>query len=380
MRRAIARLLPLASVSLLTGFLVLGTGCAAAAAAPTSPEGPGTTAPSQPGEVSPRPFWQGAFLGDAVSSPEKIGGAIRDFGSMVGKQPALVKTFHPVSCDFSSAGWCGRVLREVARSGATNYVALDLRWGGAPSAGLLDAVVAGRGDAEFARIARQLATVDGTVLLEPAWEMNGNWSFVWQGVENGGDHSAPEKYAAAWRRIVEIFRREGARNVRWVFNPNVGNPLTHRDTGASHWNWYGHYYPGDAYVDYVGAHGFNAPKVWGGAWQDFDQMVDGAAADHMLSDLAARYPGKPIIIGEFASDEGSGDAKARWIRGAFERMRRHPAVVGAVWFHMDKEADWRVNSSSAALAAYRDAMRDPGIVTAYADPAPSAVRLASRIP
>ena len=380
---AVRRRISLPTVALASLFAV-GTACSDLPASPTPGEpGPGTppVAPPTPGgpSASTRPFFHGAFLGDAASNPEQIDGAIRDFGRMVGKQPALVKTFHPVSCDFSAGGWCGQVLRKVASTGATNFVALDLRWPGAPEAGLLDAINAGRGDAEFARIARQLAGVGGTVLLEPAWEMNGNWDYRWQGVANGADHQAPAKYASAWRRIVDTFRREGAHNVRWVFNPNVGNPLTSRATGPAHWNWYGHYYPGESYVDYVGAHGFNAPKVWGGPWQSFDAMTDGAAADHMLSDLAARYPGKPIIIGEFASDEGSGDAKAQWIRGAFERMRSHPAVVGAVWFHMDKEADWRVDSSAASLAAYRDAMRDPMIQTAYRDtPPPSTTRLASQ--
>jgi hypothetical protein len=32
---------------------------------------------------------------------------------------------------------------------------------------------------------------------------------------------------------------------------------------------------------------------------------------------------------------------------------RFPRVRAVVWFHEDKETDWRVNSSSAALAAYR---------------------------
>jgi hypothetical protein len=326
-----------------------------------------------------KPFFNGAFLGDAVSNPEQIAGAIRDFGALVGKQPALVKTFQPVSCDFSASGWCGRVLRQVASTGATNFVALDPRWNGAPKTKLLEALNAGAADAELTRIARQLAQLDGTVLVEPAWEMNGNWSYAWQGVENGADPAAPARFVAAWRRMVDVFRREGATNVRWVFNPNVGNPVTRRATGASHWNWYANYYPGDAYVDYVGAHGFNAPRLWGGEWNDFATMTDGAVGDHMLSDLARRYPDKPIILGEIGTDEGAGDAKARWIRGAFERMRAHPRVVGTVWFHMNKEADWRVNSSPAALQAYRDAMRDPVVQTAFRDvAAPRGTRLASR--
>jgi hypothetical protein len=149
-----------------------------------------------------------------------------------------------------------------------------------------------------------------------------------------------------------------------TFNPNVGNPVQ-AGAGTGHWNWYGNYYPGDAYVDYVGAHGFNAPRVWGGRWTGFDEMFDGARADHILSDLVTRYPGKPIIVGEFATDEGAANAKAQWIGDAYLALLNHPNVVGAVWFNMDKEADWRIESSPAAEAAFRAAMAEPRIRVSF---------------
>ena len=348
-----------------------------------SSELPASPMPETPAPVATdsaeRPFFGGAYLGDAASTPENIAGAIRDFGRMTGRQPALVKTFHDLTCDFGESGWCGRVLHEVASTGATSYVALDVRWAGGPRTGVLDPIIAGRADAELARVARQLASLPGVVLVEPAWEMNGNWQYAWQGAENGSDRTAPARYQQAWRHIVDVFRREGATNVRWVFNPNVGNPVTREATGSSHWNWYANYYPGNEYVDYVGAHGFNAPKLWGGPWQAPAAMFDGPTADHMLSDLARRYPGKPIIIGEFASDEGSGDAKARWIRDAYATLRSNPNVVGAVWFNMNKETDWRIDSTPAALAAFRDAMRENSVAVAFDDaPRARASQLAAR--
>jgi hypothetical protein len=48
-------------------------------------------------------------------------------------------------------------------------------------------------------------------------------------------------------------------------------------------------------------------------------------------------------------------------------MMANPAVVGAVWFHMEKEADWRVDSSPSALAAYRRAVSAPRVVEAFRD-------------
>jgi endoglucanase len=329
-----------------------------------------------PPAASARPFFNGAFLGDANSTPERIGPAIREFAQRSGKHPSMVKTFHDLECDWSAAGWCGQLLRNVRTAGSANFLAIDLRWTGAPQKGLLDAINAGAADARLTAMARGFAAFGDVVLLEPAWEMNGNWQYAWQGIENGGDTNAPAKYARAWRRIVDIFRREGATNVRWVFNPNVGNPVA-AGAGTGHWNWYGNYYPGDAYVDYVGAHGFNAPRVWGGDWQSFGEMFDGARADHILSDLARRFPGKPIIVGEFATDEGAGDAKARWITDAYAALLRHPNVVGAVWFNMNKEADWRIESSPAAEAAFRAAMAEPRIRTAFDASTASLGQLAS---
>ena len=40
-------------------------------------------------------------------------------------------------------------------------------------------------------------------------------------------------------------------------------------------------------------------------------------------------------------------------------------MVGAVWFNMNKEADWRIESSPAAEAAFRAAMAEPRIRTAF---------------
>ena len=362
--------------------------CSDSATSPTGPEARKTPKPSPSPDTSTAPapapapstnaFYAGAYLGDAASTPQNIAAAIRDFGTMTGKQPSLVKTFHSMNCDFTANGWCGQVLRAAASTGATNYVALDLKWTGAPTTGLLDAINAGQADARITAVARGIKSVGSLVLLEPGWEMNGNWDFAWQGVLNGSDGNAPARFAAAWRHIVDIFRREGADNVRWVFNPNVGNSITHTASGSSNWNWYANYYPGDAYVDYVGAHGFNGPTVWNTSWQDFATMTDGAAADHMLSDLAARYPTKPIILGEMATQEGTSGQKAQWIADAYQRMRSNPQVVGAVWFNASKEADWRVDSSPASLQAFQGAMAQAGVQTAFVPVAPSGAKLASR--
>ena len=310
-----------------------------------------------------RLFFIGAYLGESATRTGSVSRGIADFGRMTGKAPALTKIFQTLDADYSDRGWAGQLVREVRRAGSTPFLALDLRFRGAPSRGLLDAIAAGRADGQIAAMARGLRGA-GTVLVEPGWEMNGTWSYGWQPPVNG-NADAPAKYREAFRRIVTVFRREGATNVKWVFAPNVGNPLTHQASGPGHWNWYGNYYPGNDVVDYLGPHGYNGPSVWGGGYQAFDAVFNAAGADNMLTDLERRFPGKPIIIGEFASQEAAGFDKGRWIEQAFATMRRHPRVVGAVWFNTRKEADWRIDSSANALAAFRAVSGDRNVRSTF---------------
>lgn len=308
------------------------------------------------------PFWGGVFLGESESTPERVYDALRQFTEATGKRPALVKTFHNLDAALSESGWAGKVLRAITGTGSTNYVALDLNWSGRPSGSLLEAIARGDADAAIDRTARSLATVSGQVLVEPAWEMNGNWNYAWQGVANG---NAPQLYVNAWRRVVDRFRAAGATNVRWVWNPNTGNPLAAPGSGASHWNWYANYFPGDAYVDFVGAHGYNGPNAFKSPFHTFSDLFNGADADYMLQDLKRRYPNKPIILGEIGAEE-TGD-KGAWIRDAYTRMLGDPQIAGAVWFNMAKEADWRVNSSVGAANAYRAMMTLSAVKDRYDD-------------
>lgn len=339
----------------------------AAAACADLPTAPGIV-PPEPAEitmVASGPVFHGVFLGDGASHRDGIRASIQDFGARVGKAPALVKTFFRLGDDYGADGWVGQVLREVSKTGSTNLVALDLRWPGAPEAGLLPAIASGAADDRIRSAARGLADIGAPVLVELGWEMNGDWDYAWQGVANGGAEQGARAYVTAWRHIVDLFRAEGARNVRWVFSPVAGNPVAGRGVGPDHWNWYGHYYPGDEYVDYVGLHGFNGPSVWKTPFLTFADLFDAPATDRMLSDLQRRHPDKPILISEFACEESALGDKAAWVRDAYRTIAQHPGVVGAIWFDMKKEADWRIESSVSALEAYRSAVAAPSVKSRF---------------
>ena len=66
------------------------------------------------------------------------------------------------------------------------------------------------------------------------------------------------------------------------------------------------------------------------------------------------------MIAETASTEVGGD-KAAWITNSFasDLPGRLPRVRAVIWWDHVGETDWRVNSSAAALAAYRSVAASP---------------------
>jgi beta-mannanase len=169
-----------------------------------------------------------------------------------------------------------------------------------------------------------------------AAEMNGD--------EGWGGHR-PAKYIAAWRHIHDIFTSRGATNVVWAWCPN--NEDDESSPPAMD------YYPGDQYVDWTGIDGYN----WGTSDPDFDWQSFREVFADMYPQLAAK--GKPIIIGEMASDEVGG-SKASWINNIIPTLKNnYPLIKAIVWFDVHKERHWEINSSSSTLAAYQKMAKDP---------------------
>ena len=209
-------------------------------------------------------------------------------------------------------------------------------------------ITAGNFDADIHRWAQQLKNFGSPVIFRPMCEMNGNW-VPWGGTVNGNQ---PQDYIPAWRHIHDIFVQEGATNVKFVWSPNQDN------TAADAANTFSTYYPGDAYVDYVGIDGYNwgtmyqAP-AWSSQWKSF---TDTFAPSY---DVAVARTSKPVIICETASTEQGGD-KAQWISDMFAQLPVcFPRITSVTWFNINKETDWRVESSPASLAAFKTAVAPP---------------------
>ena len=199
------------------------------------------------------------------------------------------------------------------------------------------AITGGSSDKLIAAAARQLAAHAKPTLLRWGWEMNGNW-FDWDGTHNGRKTAG---YAKSWQRMRKIFHEEGADNVAWVWSPNW-------NSGPNvSWNQYEHYYPGDAYVDWVGVSAY-----------PFNKQSPTTLFQRICAEYGAR---KPIMLTETASIDNGGTTKRDWINTFAAYMKAQPAIGAVVWFDTDTQPgtseNFRIDTSSSVLAAYK-AMAD----------------------
>ncbi|WP_258868651.1 glycosyl hydrolase [Arthrobacter sp. RT-1] len=213
-------------------------------------------------------------------------------------------------------------------------------WGGGldQPAYSLDRIAAGDFDARITQWGQALTAWGYPVQLRFAHEMNGDW-YPWAEGVNGNEAG---DYVQAWRHVHDVMAATGASNVSWVWSPNVPYWGSTELSGL---------YPGAGYVDIVALDGYNwgTSASWSGWISPQDLFAPG------IAQLRSLAPGVPILIAETASSEAGG-SKAAWNTDLVSYLAAQPDVMGFVWFHMQKEADWRINSSDASASAFNSAL------------------------
>jgi hypothetical protein len=284
------------------------------------------------GSAHARSYGLGVTTPGVSSSSSHPGRALDAYARRVHRMPAVVMWYQSWYQPWRYKLVVPRVMKAVKSRGAVPMITWLPRVtaGGAP-ASLAD-IAAGRYDRFLRRSAAEADRWGKRFFLRPFHEMNGRWQ-PWGVNVNGNDAAT---FIAAWRHVVRIFNRAGATNVRFVFSPNVISAASPSFTNL---------YPGDRWVDWTGLDGYN----FGAAdWRSFRTIY--AVSYWTMTNLTRR----PLLVCETASAEGGGN-KGRWVRRAFLRHipNRFPRVHAVIWFNRHKERDWRVNSSSRSLRAYR---------------------------
>ena len=289
-------------------------------------------------EASGAMYWGGIIKGsvygvageDANADAPRNRAVLSRFEQDAGKQITVVNTgqawatFDPVTMD------------AAIEAGAIPLVTMALE------GQTLREVAEGHEDAKIRAWAREAKAFGYPFLFRPWWEMNGNW-YSW---------GRSPYYVAAWRHFHDVVEEVGATNVTWAWVVNT----IWWDPGSDP----APYYPGSAYVDWVGMDAYNwgtnplQPNYWTSPAETIDPT---------LAALERIAPGKPVCLCEVASTGVGGD-KAAWISqllGSY--LPSHPSIAAFLWFNWYYEQnggswDWPIESSSGAERAFQEGIQN----------------------
>jgi hypothetical protein len=334
-------------------FVVL---CSATALGPSSGQAHSTTTGSQGTTAAAQGIYWGAYVAGGqyglVDAPWNMASANR-FEANTGKRMSLLEWGQDWYECSSSCGMRGFRADLMSKARARGYLPV-LSWGSYEEAKAedqpdyaLSEIISGRYDSFIKSWALGAKQWGLPFFLRFDWEMNTNE--VPYSEHSNGNRSG--EFVQMWRHVHDIFDEVGARNVTWVWCPNVEYAGSVKPLASL--------YPGDRYVDWTCLDGYN----WGtgssheGGWMSFSTVF--RHTYDLLTKRIARS--KPLMIGETSSSE-LGGSKAAWITDALGTQipTRFPKVAAVVWFNKEYDSqNWAIESSQGAEAAMRAALQSP---------------------
>ena len=235
--------------------------------------------------------------------------------------------------------------------GAAIMVSWEPRQLGSTTAITTAHIANGYHDAYIRGQAQRIASYGRRIIIRLGHEMNID-QFPWGSLVE--DTTKQANFKAMWRRIWGIFQQEGANAfVDWCWCPNMRAPVSPRASLMKNW------YPGDAYVDYLGVDCYNWAASKNMPWYSPAQLYPEALKEVAACDGTGT---KGIIVGETGCHSVGGD-KALWfrdMRSYFGSAPEAARVKGIAYFHYNMDgAQWRVDYPTSALAAYKEMASDP---------------------
>jgi len=272
----------------------------------------------------------GAFPDFGGSEDNVTTQKVKDFETIAGKKIAWA---------YFSQNWYNGItypksaVHAIDKSGAVPFVRLmprsDEIQGHAERWFSMQHIIEGKFDPQLRQWAKD-AKEDGIpLLMDFAVEANGDW-FQWSGKFTGGSKTdrygdpsypdGPERYRDAYRHIIEIFRQEKVSTVTWFYHFNYAS------FPDKSWNQPHYYYPGDAYIDWVGFSLYGA--------QTLDEEWKGLAFSTQLKQyhksIQTLHTDKPIALLEFGVTDHHPDGnKSAWLEDAFDTILHNDIVTFA---------------------------------------------------
>ena len=190
----------------------------------------------------------------------------------------------------------------------------------------------------------------------------------------------PADFIAAWQNFHNVFTTEGVTNAKWMWTMTSFAFIVPSTDRRYAWNWY----PGDAYVDAIGADAYTAYTCdnSAGIWHPLSYQISG------LLTFGAQHPTKPLWLPEWGvvEDPNQPGRKAQWITDAQNLFKgsAYSQFVGIGYFNESRpntSCDWHVSTSTTAQTAYntlaQDSFYSASVATANPDTTPPTVSVTS---
>lgn len=181
------------------------------------------------------------------------------------------------------------------------------------------AINAGVYDTQITRQARTIKAFGAPVLIRFNYEMTDNAEntcFTGFPVNNNWV-LAGQEFIAAWRHVVGRFRAVGATNAVWVWAPGAGAYV------EGSWK---NFYPGPAWVDWIGIDDYNKVDALGSFATDpgIPQFIP-----------AVGGLGKPLMVSENGALNDPGmnpDPQTRWLETARIFVKANPQIKAFIYW------------------------------------------------
>ena len=216
-----------------------------------------------------------------------------------------------------------------------------------PSSVRLGQIASGSQDGYLLPFAQAFAAWGHPMLLRVLPEMNGKW----EPYSPGKYGQTTAQYRAAFQHMVNVFRGQGATNVKMVWNPDKvfkgATPL------RSLW-------PGDAYVDWVAGDFYNWRDAAHGTFTPYGLLHPTIRAIRTLTS-------KPFFVAEIGCAPYSG--KPTWVANSL-KVAQQLGAKAVVWFNEQpggRGPNWRLDSSPtpSTLSTARMAVHQSNVTYAH---------------
>jgi len=191
---------------------------------------------------------------------------------------------------------------------------------------------------------------DRRAYLRMPHEMNGNW-YPWSPTAPGAE---PWQYVEMYKRIFSIFESQGidSAHLQWMWIPNASGPYPAES-----------FYPGDAYVDWIGLDGYNFGTYTGGKW-----MTPAQRLDNMVGRLKA-LSSKPIALAETGCSAHSATginyaAKDQWMKDVYTYASQNNIRM-VLYFNRDVGADFTMFGGTEGTGTYTYGTTTYNVFTGY---------------